>query len=97
MAFVGEAFLSASIQKLVDMLACPDLRKFAREEQVHAELKKWEGILLKIHAVLHDAEEKQMTNRFVQIWLAELRDLAYDVEDLGQLRHRSFTAQADHR
>ncbi|RVW72217.1 putative disease resistance RPP13-like protein 1 [Vitis vinifera] len=82
MAFVGEAFLSASIQKLVDMLACPDLRKFAREEQVHAELKKWEGILLKIHAVLHDAEEKQMTNRFVQIWLAELRDLAYDVEDI---------------
>ncbi|KAL6327974.1 hypothetical protein AAG906_031318 [Vitis piasezkii] len=59
MAFVGEAFLSASIQKLVDMLACPDLRKFAREEQ-----------------------EKQMTNRFVQIWLAELRDLAYDVEDI---------------
>ncbi|RVW26581.1 putative disease resistance RPP13-like protein 1 [Vitis vinifera] len=50
--------------------------------KVHAELKKWEGILLKIHAVLHDAEEKQMTNRFVQIWLAELRDLAYDVEDI---------------
>ena len=37
---------------------------------------------MKIHAVLDDAEEKQMTNRFVKIWLDELEDLAYDVDDI---------------
>ena len=82
MAFVGEAFLSAFIQKLVDMLASPELWKFACQGQVHARLKMWEKILRKIYAVLHDAEEKQATNPLVKIWLAELRDLAYDAEDI---------------
>ncbi|XP_020538843.1 putative disease resistance protein At3g14460 isoform X2 [Jatropha curcas] len=35
-----------------------------------------------IYSVLDDAEEKQMTNGFVKIWVTELRDLAYDVEDV---------------
>ncbi|KAL6327985.1 hypothetical protein AAG906_031329 [Vitis piasezkii] len=39
-------------------------------------------MLLKIYAVLEDAEEKQMTNRLVKMWLDELKDLAYDVEDI---------------
>lgn len=39
------------------------------------------GTLLTIHAVLDDAEERQMTNKLVKVWLDELRDLAYDVED----------------
>ena len=82
MAFVGEAILSALFETLFFKLASSDLLKFARQEQVHAELKKWEKILLKIHAVLDDAEEKQMTDRLVKIWLDELRDLAYDVEDI---------------
>ena len=82
MAFVGEAFLSAFIGTLFDKLASSELLKFARQEQVHAEIKKWERMLLKIYAVLEDAEEKQMTNRLVKMWLDELKDLAYDVEDI---------------
>ncbi|RVW71208.1 putative disease resistance protein RGA3 [Vitis vinifera] len=39
-------------------------------------------MLLKIYAVMEDAEEKQMTNRLVKMWLDELKDLAYDVEDI---------------
>ncbi|KAJ9159179.1 hypothetical protein P3X46_024701 [Hevea brasiliensis] len=81
-AVVGEAILSASLQGLFKKLTSNDLLKFAKEEQVFAELKKWERLLKKIHAVLEDAEEKQMTNGFVKIWLGDLRDLAYDMEDL---------------
>ena len=33
-------------------------------------------------AVLDDAEEKQMTSRGVKIWFDELRDLAFDAEDV---------------
>ncbi|XP_031249101.1 putative disease resistance RPP13-like protein 1 [Pistacia vera] len=35
-----------------------------------------------IEAVLSDAEEKQLTERAVKLWLDDLRDLAYDVEDI---------------
>ncbi|XP_017984375.1 PREDICTED: putative disease resistance RPP13-like protein 1 [Theobroma cacao] len=50
--------------------------------QVHEELRKWEKILKNIQAVLDDAEEKQMKDRHVKIWLAELQDLAYDMDDI---------------
>ncbi|KDP32440.1 hypothetical protein JCGZ_13365 [Jatropha curcas] len=93
MSVLGQAVLSAFLQVLFDRLASPELLRFARQEQVYAEFKKWEKILLKIHAVLDDAEEKQLTNHFVKIWLAELRDLAYDVEDILD----EFTTEAIHR
>ena len=35
-----------------------------------------------IQAVLGDAEEKQLTDRAVKMWLDDLRDLAYDMEDI---------------
>ncbi|WKA02071.1 hypothetical protein VitviT2T_020307 [Vitis vinifera] len=79
---VGEAVLSCFIQKLVDMVTSPELWKYARKEQVDSELKRCKNILTKICLVLNDAEEKQMTNPLVKIWLDELRDLAYDVEDI---------------
>ncbi|XP_031257649.1 putative disease resistance RPP13-like protein 1 [Pistacia vera] len=35
-----------------------------------------------IQAVLNDAEEKQLTNKAVKMWMDDLQDLAYDVEDI---------------
>ncbi|GAY63339.1 hypothetical protein CUMW_224740, partial [Citrus unshiu] len=35
-----------------------------------------------IQAVLSDAEEKQLTDEAVKMWLDELQDLAYDAEDI---------------
>ncbi|KAK1567951.1 hypothetical protein Q3G72_018563 [Acer saccharum] len=40
-------------------LGSSDLLSFARQEPIHADLKKWENTLRKISAVLEDAEEKQ--------------------------------------
>ncbi|KAL6327686.1 hypothetical protein AAG906_022626 [Vitis piasezkii] len=80
--FVGEAILSGFIQKLIDMVNPAELWNFASEGHVHSELNKWKKILMKIYAVLHDAEEKQMTDPLVKMWLDELGDLAYDVEDI---------------
>ncbi|KAL6327951.1 hypothetical protein AAG906_031295 [Vitis piasezkii] len=81
MAFVGEAILSSFFDTLFDKLSSV-LIDYTRQVQVHAELNKWEKTLNKIHAVLEDAEEKQMENQVVKIWLDDLRDLAYDVEDI---------------
>lgn len=93
MSVVGQAVLSAFFKVLFDRLGSSELLKYARQEKVYAEFKKWEKILRKIHAVLDDAEEKQLTNQFVKIWLAELRDLAYDVDDILD----EFTTEAIHR
>ncbi|KAI3408755.1 FLZ-type domain-containing protein [Psidium guajava] len=46
-------------------------------------LKKWEKMLLTIYAVLDDAEDKRLISKGpVKLWLDDVRDLAYDMEDL---------------
>ncbi|OAY39649.1 putative disease resistance RPP13-like protein 1 [Manihot esculenta] len=79
---VGGSILSVCFQGLLDRLNSIDLMKYVGQGQVLAELKKWEKILKRIYAVLEDAEEKQTANRLVEIWLSDLRDLAYDLEDI---------------
>ena len=39
-------------------------------------------MLEEIEAVLADAEEKQITERGIQMWLEDLEDLAYDLDDV---------------
>ncbi|KAK1552083.1 hypothetical protein Q3G72_010046 [Acer saccharum] len=56
--------------------------KLRFSENTCADPKKWEKILLKIHAVLDDAGDKQVKYRSVEIWLRELEKLGYDVEDI---------------
>nr|POE93979.1 putative disease resistance rpp13-like protein 1 [Quercus suber] len=82
MSVFREAALSYFLQKLFDKLTSLDLLKIFNQEQFDADLKKWKTTLMKIRAVLDDVEEKQMTCWVVKIWLYELEDLAYDVEDI---------------
>ena len=82
MEVVAEALLSASIEALFSKLGSSDVLKFASQDHVRAELKKWETKLSDIREVLNDAEEKQITEQSVKAWLGELRDLAYDMEDV---------------
>ncbi|KAM3686002.1 hypothetical protein ACJW31_11G163600 [Castanea mollissima] len=82
MSVIGEAALSAFFEVLFDKLSSSDLLTIFKQEQVHADLKKWKTTLPKIRAVLDDAEDKQMTSKPVKIWLDELEDLAYDVDDI---------------
>ena len=82
MEIFGDALLSTAIGFLFDKLASSDLIKYAREENVYCELKKWEKELQSIRQELNDAEEKQTTQAAVKSWLVDLRDLAYDMEDI---------------
>ncbi|CBI24953.3 unnamed protein product, partial [Vitis vinifera] len=82
MEVVAEAVLSVSLEALFSQLGSPDLLKFARQEKIYAELEIWEEKLSEIHEVLNDAEEKQITKKSVKTWLGDLRDLAYDMEDI---------------
>ncbi|XP_028094548.1 putative disease resistance RPP13-like protein 1 isoform X1 [Camellia sinensis] len=79
---IGEIFLAAFIKVLFEKLASTELLKFARQEQVHTHIKRWSGELAKIQAFLADAEGKQIENRAVKMWLEELTDLTYDLDDI---------------
>ncbi|OMO92612.1 Disease resistance protein [Corchorus olitorius] len=82
MSVVGEAALAAFFDGLFHNLLSSELLNFVTEKQVRKELKKWEKMLPDIRAVLADAERKQMKDQFVKNWLADLQDLAYDVDDI---------------
>lgn len=82
MSCVAEALLSACFHSLCETLSSPDFLKFLREEHLIAELNKWQKLLLKMNASLEDAEEKQITSRSVKLWLGDLRDVAFDAEDI---------------
>ncbi|XP_034701770.1 putative disease resistance RPP13-like protein 1 [Vitis riparia] len=82
-ALVGGAFLSASLQVLFDRLASREVVKFIRGHELDdALLKKLKRKLLTVHAVLNDAEAKQITNPAVKEWMDELKVVVYDAEDV---------------
>ncbi|XP_062175165.1 putative disease resistance RPP13-like protein 1 [Alnus glutinosa] len=80
---MAELLLGSVLQVLVEKLLSPELLNFARRyEGLGKKLGRWRQTLSRIQALLDDAEEKQHTNRAVKRWLDDLRDLAYDVEDI---------------
>ncbi|KAK8665366.1 hypothetical protein V6N13_005535 [Hibiscus sabdariffa] len=84
MALVGQAFLSASIQVLLDRIVSPDVSSFikGKKELEAVLLKNLKPTLMSVKAVLDDAETKQITNSNVRSWIVELKDAVYDAEDL---------------
>ncbi|XP_031284868.1 putative disease resistance RPP13-like protein 1 [Pistacia vera] len=80
---VGGAVLSAFLQVLFDRLASRQfIDLFQRRKFDETLLQRLKITLLTINAVLSDAEEKQITNSFVKEWVDELKDAAYQAEDL---------------
>ncbi|CAN6556111.1 unnamed protein product [Malus baccata var. baccata] len=96
----GEAFLVAFLQVLVDKLARREvLKHFGLVKGVDQNLKKWSATLSAIGAVLNDAEERQLTaeSNALKVWLDDLRDLAFDVEDvLDQYATKMLKRQIQH-
>ncbi|GLT96311.1 hypothetical protein SLE2022_139440 [Rubroshorea leprosula] len=83
LSFVGSSLLSTIYdmlsEKLKDYLS-DQLQN--SDEEVHPEMEHWKILLPKITAVLQHAEENQVANQFVKLHIDDLKDLAYDVEDI---------------
>ncbi|KAI9185268.1 hypothetical protein LWI28_005764 [Acer negundo] len=79
---MAELFLAAVLPVLFQKLTSRELLNFATQEGVRSKLKKWEKTLNMLKALLKDAEQKQQEDEAVKMWLDELRDLAYDAEDI---------------
>ncbi|GKV46900.1 hypothetical protein SLEP1_g53859 [Rubroshorea leprosula] len=78
----GGALLSATVDLLLSKLSSSVSEWLNLPEKVRVELQNWRNLLPKISALLEDAEEKQGRDRFVKLWLADLKDLFYDMEDI---------------
>ncbi|KAH7677478.1 P-loop containing nucleoside triphosphate hydrolase protein [Dioscorea alata] len=79
----------SSITNLTEKLATP-LRRYLTASPsslqppsiVEADLVELKKTLRKIEAVVGDAEKREVKDESVKLWLKELRDVAFDAEDL---------------
>ncbi|KMT17084.1 hypothetical protein BVRB_2g041390 isoform A [Beta vulgaris subsp. vulgaris] len=82
---IGEAFLSAFLQVVFEKLLSPGVTLFLKLVGAKIPLKsikQWERKLRMIDALLSDAEQKQFDSSAVKLWLQDVQDLAYDLEDM---------------
>ncbi|XP_034680491.1 putative disease resistance RPP13-like protein 1 [Vitis riparia] len=80
---VVEAFLSSLFEVVLDKLVATPLLDYARRIKVDtAVLQGWRNTLSHLQAVLHDAEQRQIRDEAVKMWVDDLKALAYDIEDV---------------
>ncbi|MBA0777173.1 hypothetical protein Gotri_005227 [Gossypium trilobum] len=79
---MADVIVSPLLQVVFEKLANPLINEIANRLGVKKEVKKLQRILFIIQAVLADAEEQQLTNKALTIWLTELKEVAYEMEDL---------------
>ncbi|KAK9025552.1 hypothetical protein V6N11_038416 [Hibiscus sabdariffa] len=89
----GEAALSVFLEFFAKLASYDQILNFVTEKQVIKQLKEWQKILPSLQAVLNDAEEKQMKDPNVKIWLTKLQNLGYDAGDALD----EFAVEALHR
>ncbi|XP_027343086.1 putative disease resistance RPP13-like protein 1 [Abrus precatorius] len=83
LAVVGEAFVSASVELLLEKIVSGEFVNFFLIKKLDESLlHKMQTTLLSLRAVLNDAEEKQFSDADVKQWLDMLRHAVFDVEDL---------------
>ncbi|XP_062115507.1 putative disease resistance RPP13-like protein 1 isoform X1 [Humulus lupulus] len=80
---VAGALLSASLQVLFERLGSEEIPQlFQGKKLILDQLYELKTMLWSAHALLNDAEEKQLRNQEVRMWLIELQDVIYQADDL---------------
>ncbi|GLT35204.1 hypothetical protein SLA2020_096750 [Shorea laevis] len=79
---VGAALIASTFEWLINKLESETTDWFESRKEARDALENWKKLLPNIRDVLEDAETKQLTNNAVKTWLSELRDIAYDMEDV---------------
>uniref|UniRef100_A0A803MYB8 Disease resistance N-terminal domain-containing protein n=1 Tax=Chenopodium quinoa TaxID=63459 RepID=A0A803MYB8_CHEQI len=82
---IGETFLSAFLQVLFEMLLSTGGSQFLKMVggvDLPKTIKKWKIQLTRLKALLDDAELQQFHSKPVKLWLNDLLDLAYNIEDI---------------
>ncbi|MFS7925212.1 putative virus X resistance protein-like, coiled-coil [Helianthus anomalus] len=79
---MADAAVAALVKIIIQKLADEVFKEYARAQGIHSELENLGRELSLIQALLHDASEKEVTEKSVGLWLNSLQHLAYDIEDV---------------
>ncbi|MFS7938029.1 hypothetical protein Hanom_Chr05g00434701 [Helianthus anomalus] len=79
---MADAATSALVKLIFEKLSDEAFKRYARAQGIHSELDNLGRELFLIQALLHDASEKEVTEKSVGLWLNSLQHLAYDIEDV---------------
>ncbi|PUZ54311.1 hypothetical protein GQ55_5G121100 [Panicum hallii var. hallii] len=88
----AEAILGAFMQTLFQKLSEVALDQFRSYKGIQGKLDTLSCTLSQLQAFLDDAEAKQLADASVRGWLAKLKDVAYDIDDLLD----SYSAKSMH-
>ncbi|KAI5315632.1 hypothetical protein L3X38_044808 [Prunus dulcis] len=81
----ADIFLSPALQVMFDILAYPALEKVAHILGVEDNRDSLRDALMRTQVILQDAEQQQLTNKSVRLWLSNLKNAASDAEDILDL------------
>ncbi|PIA30571.1 hypothetical protein AQUCO_05500105v1 [Aquilegia coerulea] len=79
---MAEALVSLLLEQLGSIVVHELVQEVKLIKGVENEVKSLTDTLVMIQAVLKDADEKQVKNGAVKIWLEQLKDVSYDAEDV---------------
>ncbi|KAG5227346.1 disease resistance protein [Salix suchowensis] len=79
---MADPIVSALASTIVGNLNSAVLQELGLAGGLKTELENLKRTFRTIQAVLHDAEEKQWKSEPIKVWLSDLKDAAYDVDDL---------------
>nr|TKS00942.1 hypothetical protein D5086_0000178380 [Populus alba] len=79
---MADAVLSALVTTIMGNLNPSFLRELGLAGSLETERENLNRTIRTIRAVLQDAEEKQWTSEAIKVWLRDLKDAAYDADDL---------------
>jgi hypothetical protein len=79
---MADAILSALASTIMGNLNSPILQELGLAGGLTTELENLKRTFRTIQAVLQDAEEKQWKSEHLKLWLSDLKDAAYDVDDV---------------
>ncbi|KAM0009640.1 putative virus X resistance protein-like, coiled-coil [Helianthus debilis subsp. tardiflorus] len=86
------------VKVIFEKLTDEALKPIIRSQGIHKELKELKSTLSRIQDLLHDASQKEVTDRTVKRWLTNLQHLAYDIDDVlddlaTEAMHRELTQE----
>ncbi|KAK9217477.1 hypothetical protein WN943_006104 [Citrus x changshan-huyou] len=77
-----DAIVSPLLEKLISFSVKEVTQQVKLVKGLEQEVEKLTIHLQMIHAVLNDAEQRQVKEKSVRLWLGRLKDVSYDIEDV---------------
>ncbi|KAJ0716533.1 putative P-loop containing nucleoside triphosphate hydrolase [Helianthus annuus] len=79
---MGEALANELVKVVVQKMTDEAFKRIARAQGIYNELMELKKTLSTIQDLLHDASQKEVSDKTVKSWLNGLQHLAYDIDDV---------------